>query len=396
MFAFQANSPNNGPAVEGEEFMIRSLRIITGLVLFLYVATHLANLGFGLVSIEMMDRMRGPLMAPWSNLLGELALTASMLVHIVLGLRSLYLRGTLRMSKTDTVQFITALLIPPLLIPHIVGTMVAAKQFGILPSYAGLSAYFWIYEPLEGLRQVLVLVVTWVHGCVGLFTWLRIQSWWDRIAPYCYPLAVAIPVVALLGFVQAGNEAINPPEPTAAAGYEVEQTAEDNLPVSAPVTQEALDTLYEIRDTMIGIYLAPLALTLVARYFRSRRFRSVLQISYAKGPAFEHDTGLSLLEIATVHGVPHANLCRGRGRCGTCRVKILEAESELPLASDLEKKTLTRVHAPDGARLACQLVPGKGSIKVERLLPPYIQPEDIKKYQQDSLMGPDMLQSESA
>lgn len=371
--------------------MIRSLRIVTGLVLFLFVATHLANLGFGLVSIDMMDRMRGPLMAPWSNIPGELLLTASMLVHILLGLQSLYRRGTLRMSRTDAVQFITALLIPPLLIPHVVGTMVAAKQFGILSSYASLSPYFWIYEPMEGLRQVLVLVVTWIHGCVGLFTWLRIQSWWDRIAPYCYPLAVAIPVVALLGFVQAGNDAINPPEPAA-----VEQVVESDAPVSAPVTQEALDALFEIRDTIILIYLAMLAVTLVARYFRLRKSRSILQISYAKGPAFEHDTGLSLLEIATVHGVPHANLCRGRGRCGTCRVKIVEADSELPTASDLEQKTLTRVHAGEDVRLACQLIPGKGSIKVERLLPPYIQPEDIKQYQQDGEPGPDALQPETA
>lgn len=376
--------------------MIRSLRIITGLVLFVFVATHLANLGFGLISIEMMDRVRGPLMAPWTNLLGEVVLTGSLFVHIGLGLQSLYRRGTLRMSRTDAVQFITALLIPPLLIPHIVGTMVAANRFGIYADYAGLSAYFWIYEPMEGLRQVLVLVVTWVHGCVGLFTWLRIQSWWDRIAPYCYPLAVAIPVVALLGFVQAGNDVINPPEPVAVAETAVEEAVDSNARVSAPVTQEALDALFQIRDIMIGIYLVVLALTLVARYFRLRHSRSILQIAYAKGPEFEHDTGLSLLEIATVHGVPHANLCRGRGRCGTCRVRIIETDSELPQASDLEQKTLDRVHAPDGVRLACQLVPGKGSIKVERLLPPYIQPEDIKNHQQDSPTGSDMLQPESA
>lgn len=376
--------------------MIRSLRIVTGLVLFLFVASHLANLGFGLVSIDMMDRMRGPLMAPWKNFVGELLLILSLLVHIVLGLQSLYRRGTLRMSRTDAVQFVTALLIPPLLIPHIVGTMVAAKQFGILPSYASLSPYFWIYEPMEGLRQVLVLVVTWIHGCVGLFTWLRIQIWWDRVAPFCYPLAVAIPVVALLGFVQAGNEAIDPPEPAAVAEAADQPAEQGDEPVSAPVTQEALDALFEIRDTMILIYLAMLVLTLVARYVRLRRGRSILQISYAKGPAFEHDTGLSLLEIATVHGVPHANLCRGRGRCGTCRVKIVESNSELPPASELEQKTLARVHAGDDVRLACQLIPGKGSIKVERLLPPYIQPEDIKNYQPDGQAGPDMLQPETA
>ena len=32
--------------------------------------------------------------------------------------------------------------------------------------------------------------------------------------------------------------------------------------------------------------------------------------------------GLSVLEISRLNDVPHAHVCSGRGRCGTCRVRI--------------------------------------------------------------------------
>jgi adenylate cyclase len=33
--------------------------------------------------------------------------------------------------------------------------------------------------------------------------------------------------------------------------------------------------------------------------------------------------GLSLLEASLRNGVPHAHVCGGRGRCSTCRIRIL-------------------------------------------------------------------------
>ena len=41
----------------------RKLRVVSGVVLFAYVASHLGNLAIGLVSLEAMDRWRHPLQA---------------------------------------------------------------------------------------------------------------------------------------------------------------------------------------------------------------------------------------------------------------------------------------------------------------------------------------------
>lgn len=63
-------------------------------------------------------------------------------------------------------------------------------------------------DPGSGLQQVVVTVIAWIHGCMGLVIWLRIQNWWPRIAGIVYPLVVAIPLLALLGMVEAGKEVI--------------------------------------------------------------------------------------------------------------------------------------------------------------------------------------------
>ena len=83
--------------------------------------------------------------------------------------------------------------------------------------------------------------------------------------------------------------------------------------------------------------------------------------------------GLNLLELSTINDIPHASLCRGRGRCGTCRVRIHRSESELDPPNDIERETLARTGSGKDVRLACQLKPGPGVIVIERLLTPEVQ-----------------------
>jgi hypothetical protein len=42
----------------------------------------------------------------------------------------------------------------------------------------------------------------------------------------------------------------------------------------------------------------------------------------------------------------------------------------LPPPGPIERQTLDRFHAPDDVRLACQLAPARGYIKIERLVSP--------------------------
>ena len=47
---------------------VRSVRLVGGMVLMAYVTGHLTNLAFGLVSLDLLDRLRTPLMAPWQSI----------------------------------------------------------------------------------------------------------------------------------------------------------------------------------------------------------------------------------------------------------------------------------------------------------------------------------------
>ena len=121
-----------------------------------------------------------------------------------------------------------------------------------------------------------------------------------------------------------------------------------------------------------------LTLVLVARYIRVRKDRATLSVTYADGTKLDVKSGLTLLEISRMNNMPHASLCGGKGRCGTCRVRVHEGMDILPDASEAERKTLERIKAEPDTRLACQVIPQGGMITIERLIPAYVEPKDLR------------------
>ena len=118
-------------------------------------------------------------------------------------------RGATSMGLGDFVQLALGLLIPPP--PGVPSSGVSRRcAFGrisrqlrlVLCSYAGKQM------PLHGLEQVLVVSAAWIHGCLGMNVWLRMRPWWPTAAGMVYPLVFLLPILALLGFVEAGKEAI--------------------------------------------------------------------------------------------------------------------------------------------------------------------------------------------
>ena len=67
--------------------------------------------------------------------------------------------------------------------------------------------------------------------------------------------------------------------------------------------------------------------------------------------------GLTVLEASRFAGIPHTSVCGGRGRCSTCRVRVVHGLHSLPPAKPAEVRVLQRVGAPPNVRLACQLRP---------------------------------------
>ena len=53
-------------------------------------------------------------------------------------------------------------------------------------------------------------------------------------------------------------------------------------------------------------------------------------ITYPSRPCRPVSPGLTVLETSREAGIPHASVCGGRGRCSTCRVRIVHGLEDLP------------------------------------------------------------------
>ena len=79
------------------------VRLATGLILFAFVLTHLANHALGLVSIEAMQTAREWRVAVTRSLPGQTLLIAAVAVHMTLGIYKFLRRRGLRMSVSEFV-----------------------------------------------------------------------------------------------------------------------------------------------------------------------------------------------------------------------------------------------------------------------------------------------------
>ena len=188
---------------------LRGLRLVTGLVLMLFVTGHMANLMLGMHSLAAMEHWRPWLMGPWRSPLGQGLLVGSALIHIALGLYSISQRRSLAMSKTDVVQLCLGLATPPLLLNHAVVMHMAGE---VTPNfdatYGQMLAVYWSFSPGYALQQLCVVMVVWIHAAVGLYSWLVLKPVWKRIGGLVLPVLFAMPVLALIGFAESGKEVV--------------------------------------------------------------------------------------------------------------------------------------------------------------------------------------------
>ncbi|NNE62937.1 MAG: adenylate/guanylate cyclase domain-containing protein, partial [Gammaproteobacteria bacterium] len=97
----------------------RRLRIVTGLILAVYIFTHLFNHSLGLLSLEAMETMRKAVTPFWRSWFGGVLIYGSLLTHFTLALMSLYRRSSLRMPGWELAQLVLGLAIVPLLAGHV-------------------------------------------------------------------------------------------------------------------------------------------------------------------------------------------------------------------------------------------------------------------------------------
>jgi adenylate cyclase len=327
----------------------RSLRLASGLVLFAYAATHLLNHAVGLVSLAAAEAVREGFVAFWRNPLATAAFYGSLLLHIGLALAALYERRTLRMPALEAARIALGFAIPLLLAFHIAATRLTWEIAGVPDTYTRVAAMIWGSD--SSLRQLTLIVVVWLHGCFGLHLAYRHRAAWQRWQSALIALATLVPTLGFTGYLAMAREA---PAPSAAM-----RAASD----------AGADTLRLAGEAGFYTPLALLAFVLAARALqlaRARRSGRLVRIRYP-GRSVEVPPGFSVLEASREFGIPHLSLCGGRARCSTCRVRVVSSAQGLPAPEGDEARTLARIGAGTGVRLACQLRP-TSEIEVQPLM----------------------------
>jgi adenylate cyclase len=348
---------------------LRRIRLITGLILLAYLATHLLNHGLGLISLDAMEWGRLWFLLLWRNPLGTLALYGALLAHLMLALWGLYERRRLRMPLPELIQLMFGLTIPVLLTVHVVGTRLTHEYFGVNDSYTLLVITLWHASPLSGLRQAGLILIAWTHGSIGFHYWLRLKPWYARWAPYFLAVALLIPAFGLVGFVSAGREV------STLIAHKPDWLGEFLSAAKLPPTSQRAELNIFYDGTLIA-FAAAILLALLARGVRRLcERRTVVRITYPGDRVVQAPRNFSVLEASRLAGIPHASVCGGRGRCSTCRVRVSAGVAHLPPPSAGEKRVLQRVGASPNVRLACQLRPTT-DLAVTPLLPAHAQASD--------------------
>src|SRR2546426_579000 len=259
-------------------------------------------------------------------------------------------RRALRMAGWEPAQCALGPALPALLASHVVGTRVAWWHTGSDDRYARLLLFFWVLAPERGAWQAVALAAAWTHACIGMHYWLRFRPWYPRVVRPLFTVALLLPTLALAGFVAGGREV------TVLA--RTPGWTEALMRATHPPGAAEAAALGRIRNGFLDAYLGALGAVLVARGVRTlwQRARSI-RILYPAGRVVTVPVGFSVLEASRVAGIPHASVCGGRGRCSTCRVRVVRGLADLPPASEAEQRLLARVGAAPDVRLACQAPP---------------------------------------
>jgi adenylate cyclase len=331
---------------------IRQIRLGCGLVLFAYLVSHFLNHALGNVSMEALAGGVYYHILFWQFLPVAIVFYGAALIHTGLGLWALYDRRQFRWKAIEPLQLVLGLSIPALIISHIAGVRLGQALFGHEKLYPQVFFAFWIVWPYKMWLMFAVLIISWVHGCIGLYFWLRMKAFYKNAAPFLLAAAVLIPALAMLGLYQGGRTVID---------NDSKEWRAENLSRQQVGTQAEQAVLNSIEEYFLIGYLGLLGFVLLARGVRAlnERRAGMVSLSYGNGRTVRVPKGLSVLEASLRNNVPHASVCGGRARCSTCRIRVIGDCASLPEPSMREAFVLNRVGAgaDPAIRLACQLRP---------------------------------------
>src|SRR5450631_1769752 len=343
---------------------VRQVRLASGLVLFAYLLSHFLNHALGNISLDALAAGVYYHVAFWQFPPVGMVFYASALVHTGLGIWALYERRQFRWKAIEPLQLVLGLSIPALIITHIVGVRLGQTLFGHDKLYPQVFFAYWIVWPPKMWLMYAVVIIAWIHGCIGLNFWLRMKPFYQSAGPFLLGAAVLVPTLAILGLYQGGRSVVD----SDSVEWRAENLSQDK--VGTPAEQAVLGS---IEDYFLVGYLGLLGLVLLGKGARALHERrgGMITLSYGDGRTVRVPKGLSVLEASLRNNVPHASVCGGRARCSTCRIRVIGDSGALPQPSPREAFVLDRVGADDPSiRLACQLRPA-GDLSFFQLFMPH-------------------------
>jgi len=357
-------------AMLGDPYTLRRVRAACGCIMLSYLTLHFINHALGNISLQAMTWGTQVHEAIWHSTVGSIALYGAFLVHFSLALWALYQRRSFRMGFGEGTRLVLGFCIVPLLAHHYAAGRWVYSVFDLDRRFDGTLLIYFIVRPFFGERQVLVLIVAWIHGCLGLHFWLRDRPTYQRLKPMLVALAVLLPALALLGIWQGAREVANE-----SGAWKQAVIAQGQL--GDPAIRERS---WVIELAIYWIWAGALGAVLAARGIRSmlELRRGSVRITYPNGRIVQIPKGLAVLDASRRARIPHASICGGRARCATCRVRVLRGFEHLPQPSPHETAVLSRFHAGRTVRLACQVHPTEDTA-VLPLLPADVSFDDRRR-----------------
>ena len=334
------NTPDN---------LIRRARMYSGLVIFLYVTVHLVNHSMGLISLEVMEGLRQRVSAFNRNIVVSLTLYGALLVHTLLGFHHLLTRRSFKMSAKDWTQLVTSFALPLVLLPHMFAS-------GYTPRFKDAQTSYKVV--LDGMLEDggiyfmgLFVIFVWVHGIIGITSMIKFHPVYQKYKNAFLVVSWLLPILAVLGAVTASKELATDIENNKIIMEQVYAEANIGKELEAELMQTSDMLMVNYLFILLGVILFVFVLHQVRKAFRK------IKITYPNGKEVRVAKGTSILEASREHRIGHVSMCGGRGRCSTCRVRVMSDIETLPPRNGIESIVAERLSLQDNVRLACQLRP---------------------------------------
>ncbi|MBF0123798.1 MAG: adenylate/guanylate cyclase domain-containing protein [Magnetococcales bacterium] len=325
------------------------LRLISGLLLALFVVSHFTNHALGIISIEVQDWAAVWLTEIWNHPPLMFVFYTALLLHPALGLWTLQRRRHLLLPTWQRAQIWLGLLILPLLAPHLVKALMLDDYYHVDVNYPLVQFSLWVAYGSDGVVQGVLLLLVWAHASIGVWSWARLHPWYKRWHWLWPPLMWVLVTLALAGYIASGLHIRR----LADADPELFSRLAQQTRLALEMLPPTLNMANWFQAGLLALVSAALMSPVLRRYLSSRVGNRPL-LRYADRHRVPITPGATLLETLQQARINHPSLCGGRGRCSTCRVRVGSGSESLLPPSPLERQVLNQIGAPSSIRLACQ------------------------------------------